>query len=88
MGTRTLHLYLREMSDLQNLGIAMDPAVGIEKPSLGSDVVTVMSEALYWKEPDAYQTSGLWQIGGTEPWLDLQRQVTQCTILMFLADHM
>jgi ribonuclease Z len=61
---RAIHLYIREYSDLQD--------VGLEDVS-GNGVVTVMCEALHWKRPIAYQTSGMWQIGGDEGWTDMQQ---------------
>jgi ribonuclease Z len=79
-------LYLRELSDVQNLGIAMDHVVGIEKPSLGSDVVAVISDALHWMQTDAYQTTGMWRIGGIEPWLDIQRQAAGSRNFISVAD--
>lgn len=60
---RAVHLYLRELSDLQDLGL--------DDPS-GNGVIMIMSEALHWKQSGAYQTSGMWQIGGNEPWTDYQ----------------
>ncbi len=72
---------------MQNLGIAMDHVVGTEKPSLGSDVVAIVSDALHWMQSDAYQTTGLWRIGGTEPWLDLQRQAAWSRNCISVADH-
>ncbi|KAF8631971.1 hypothetical protein AX15_002105 [Amanita polypyramis BW_CC] len=69
---RAVHLYLRELSDLQNLGIIEDDSRD-KQLHAGSGVVPVMSEALHYKQYETYQTSGMWQIGGTEPWLDIQR---------------
>ncbi|KAG5640501.1 hypothetical protein DXG03_008289 [Asterophora parasitica] len=60
---RSVHLYIRELSDLQDLGL--------DDPS-GNGVVPIMSEALHWKNTGAYQTYGMWQIGGTEPWTDYE----------------
>ncbi|KAK2462756.1 hypothetical protein APHAL10511_005274 [Amanita phalloides] len=84
--TRAVHLYLRELQELQNLGIATEhDVIGNEEPNLGSGVVPIMSEALHWKQQDAYPTSGMWQVGGAEPWLDLQRSrrlaVGMCQLL-------
>ncbi|KAF8887345.1 hypothetical protein BD779DRAFT_1527626 [Infundibulicybe gibba] len=58
---RAVHLYLRELSDIQDLGLN-DPS--------DNGIITVMSEALHWRETGAYQTTGMWQIGGDEPWTD------------------
>jgi ribonuclease Z len=85
---RAVHLYLRELSDLQNLGIDKGhDVIGNGELNLGSGVLSVMSEALHWRQQATYQKSGMWQIGGTEPWLDLQRQVTGCPTLATLSDH-
>ncbi|KAK7437378.1 hypothetical protein VKT23_018623 [Stygiomarasmius scandens] len=59
---RAIHLCLRELSDVQNLGL-FDP--------VENGVISVMSPALHWRESNAYPTSGMWQIGGIEPWLDI-----------------
>jgi hypothetical protein len=61
---RAVQLYLRELSDIQDLGL--------DDPS-GNGVIIIMSEALHWKQTGAYQTSGMWQIGGDEPWTDYQQ---------------
>lgn len=63
---RAVHLYLRELSDIQDLGLH-DPS--------GNGVLTVMSEALHWKQAGTYQTEGMWQVGGDEPWTNLQQYV-------------
>ncbi|KAK7062530.1 hypothetical protein VNI00_000018 [Paramarasmius palmivorus] len=59
---RTVHLYLRELSDLIDIGVNSDPSNG---------VVTILSDAIHWKQRDAYPTSGMWSVGGEEPWLDI-----------------
>ncbi|KAF8075182.1 hypothetical protein FPV67DRAFT_1476334 [Lyophyllum atratum] len=60
---RAVHLYIRELSDLQNLGL--------DDPS-GKGVVPVMAESLHWRNTGAYQTHGMWQVGGSEPWTDFE----------------
>ncbi|KAF5379502.1 hypothetical protein D9615_006481 [Tricholomella constricta] len=60
---RSVHLYIRELSDLQDLGL---------DDASGHGVVPIMSEALHWKDTGAYQTYGMWQIGGSEPWTDYE----------------
>lgn len=65
----------------------MDHAVGIEKPILGSDVVGIISDALHWSQSSAYQTTGMWGVGGTEPWLDLERQAAGSRNFIFVSDH-
>ncbi|KAK1230906.1 hypothetical protein PQX77_005984 [Marasmius sp. AFHP31] len=63
VGIRAAHLYLRELSDLQDLGIFDDPSK--------NGVVTILSPALHWRNMP-YPKSGMWQIGGEEPWLDIE----------------
>ncbi|KAF5375625.1 hypothetical protein D9757_008524 [Collybiopsis confluens] len=60
---RSVHLYLRELSDLEDLGLSDD--------SDTNGVVTVLSPALHWRQLESYCTTGLWAIGGTEDWLDI-----------------
>ncbi|KAG6818817.1 hypothetical protein H0H93_001378 [Arthromyces matolae] len=60
---RPVHMYLRELSDIQDLGL--------DDPS-GNGIVTVMSEALHWKSQGQYMTYGQWQVGGSEPWTDIR----------------
>ncbi|KAF9006200.1 hypothetical protein BDQ17DRAFT_1352945 [Cyathus striatus] len=55
---RAVHLYLREMSDVMDLGIDDRSRRG---------VIPIMTEALHWRKPEAYNTGGMWQVGGTEP---------------------
>ncbi|TFK39749.1 hypothetical protein BDQ12DRAFT_734488 [Crucibulum laeve] len=61
---RGVHLYLREISEIQDLGL--------DDPS-GNGVITIMSEALHWKKHSSYQTTGMWQVGGDEPWTEINR---------------
>ncbi|KAF9487434.1 hypothetical protein BDN71DRAFT_1458518 [Pleurotus eryngii] len=61
---RAAHVYLREYSDIEDLGLF---------DSSPSGVVTIMSESLHWKRPERYQTTGMWQLGGNESWTDIQR---------------
>ena len=75
-----MHLYLRELSNLQNLGIV---DCDDEGASVSPGVVSIMSEALHWKQFDTYQTSGMWQIGGSEPWLDMQRLVGMLLVYFY-----
>ncbi|KAF5351284.1 hypothetical protein D9758_007983 [Tetrapyrgos nigripes] len=60
---RTVHVCLRELSDLQDLGL-FDP--------VDNGVITVLSPALHWRNPSSYPSFGMWQIGGTEPWLNIE----------------
>ncbi|KAG5654002.1 hypothetical protein H0H81_008584 [Sphagnurus paluster] len=60
---RSVHLYIRELSEVQDLGL--------DDPS-GNGVVPIMCEALHWKNMGGYQSYGMWQIGGTEPWTDYE----------------
>ncbi|KAL0575576.1 hypothetical protein V5O48_006392 [Marasmius crinis-equi] len=61
---RALHLYLRELSDLQDMGISDDPSK--------NGVMTILSPSLHWRDFPSYPESGLWQVGGNEPWLDIE----------------
>ncbi|KAG7094254.1 hypothetical protein E1B28_007858 [Marasmius oreades] len=58
---RAVHLYLREMSDLEDLGLFDE-----------NGVVTVLSPAIHWRQYASYPDSGIWQVGGDEPWLDIE----------------
>ncbi|KAG6872909.1 hypothetical protein C0995_005315 [Termitomyces sp. Mi166 len=58
---RSVHLYIRELSEIQDLGLD-DPSGG---------VIPVMSESLHWKSTGVYQTWGMWKMGGSEPWTDI-----------------
>ncbi|KAF9525128.1 hypothetical protein CPB83DRAFT_860056 [Crepidotus variabilis] len=60
---RTLHLYLRELSDVQDLGL-FDPS--------GNGVIPILSESLHFRNTDSYPTTGMWQVGGDEAWLDFE----------------
>lgn len=68
-----MHLYLREISDLRNLGLNDDPSA--------NGVVSILSEALHWKNPSTYLTYGRWSVGGSEDWLDINRYV--CFALIY-----
>lgn len=57
---RGVNMYLRELSDIQDLGLN-DPS--------GNGVVQIQSEALHYRRTD-YATGGMWQVGGNEPWVD------------------
>ncbi|KDR80789.1 hypothetical protein GALMADRAFT_153220 [Galerina marginata CBS 339.88] len=64
---RGIHLYLRELNAVQDLGIN-DPS--------GNGVIPVLSESLYYRtKGNKYAGEGVWQIGGNEPWLDFQTSV-------------
>jgi ribonuclease Z len=62
VSVRGLHLYLRELSEIQDLGLG-NPTNGI---------VSVMSESLHYQGYGQYIEDGMWSVGGTEPWLDYQ----------------
>jgi len=64
IANRFIHLYIREWSDLEDLGLY---------DKCGHGVKTVLSEALHWKNVREYQSSGAWAVGGDESWLDLQQ---------------
>ncbi|KAJ7230661.1 hypothetical protein GGX14DRAFT_584185 [Mycena pura] len=61
-----LHLYLRELADIEDLGLD-DPSP--------RGVVTVMSDALHIKQTGEYIYHGMWRIEGAEPWTDYERSV-------------
>ncbi|PPQ65164.1 hypothetical protein CVT24_011027 [Panaeolus cyanescens] len=61
VSVRGVHLYLRELSDVQDIGLN-DPS--------GNGVISVLSDALHYQRSGRYMSSGLWQVGGTEEWLD------------------
>ncbi|KAF8901546.1 hypothetical protein CPB85DRAFT_1323393 [Mucidula mucida] len=69
---RPVHLYLRELSDVQNMGL--------DDPS-GNGVIQVMSEALHWKKPEAYAEYGRWRLGGHEPWTEINMSKMNATRL-------
>ncbi|KAF9038581.1 hypothetical protein BJ165DRAFT_1352473 [Panaeolus papilionaceus] len=58
---RGVHLYLKELSDVQDIGLN-DPS--------GNGVISIISDALHYQKSGAYMTTGIWQVGGTEEWLD------------------
>ncbi|KAJ7173690.1 hypothetical protein C8R46DRAFT_1083687 [Mycena filopes] len=59
-----LHLYLRELSEIEDLGL--------DDPS-GNGVVTIMSDALHIKRSGEYVYHGMWRIEGAERWTDYER---------------
>ena len=71
MSVRAVHLYLRELSDVQELGL-FDPS--------GNGVISVISDSLHDRASGSYVTTGMWQVGGNEPWLDFQTRVIPGTI--------
>ncbi|CAA7269249.1 unnamed protein product [Cyclocybe aegerita] len=66
---RNVHIYLREMSDVHDLGLT-DPF----NPS-SNGVIPILSETLHYRSVGKYLTTGMWQVGGDEPWLDFQTSV-------------
>ncbi|KAF8159401.1 hypothetical protein B0H34DRAFT_703302 [Crassisporium funariophilum] len=61
VSVRGTHLYLREQSDIQDLGLH-DPS--------GNGVISIISEALHHRSEGSYHNSGRWAIGGNEEWVD------------------
>ncbi|KAF7317823.1 hypothetical protein MKEN_00870200 [Mycena kentingensis (nom. inval.)] len=59
-----LHLYLRELSQIEDLGVT-DPGP--------NGVITVISDALHYKKSGEYVSHGMWAIEGAEPWTDYER---------------
>ncbi|KAF9565899.1 hypothetical protein CPC08DRAFT_143698 [Agrocybe pediades] len=63
---RGVHLYLRELSAVQNLGL--------DSPS-ENGVIPILSESIHYAARGKYSGQGIWSIGGNEPWLDFQTSV-------------
>ncbi|KAE9397976.1 hypothetical protein BT96DRAFT_995290 [Gymnopus androsaceus JB14] len=76
---RAVHMYLRELQDLEDLGLVLDPfnvEVNASSSTSGGNknsIIPVLSPALHWKQSDEYLADGMWSVGGTEEWLDLGR---------------
>lgn len=64
MTIRPVQLYLRELSNIQDLGI--------DDPS-GNGVIPIMTEAVHWKQVGSYMSSGTWRVAGNEPWTDMEK---------------
>ncbi|KAJ7282084.1 hypothetical protein C8J57DRAFT_1056630, partial [Mycena rebaudengoi] len=62
VAVHTVHLYLRELSDIEDLGF--------DDPS-GNGVVTVICDALH--RSGEYSTTGIWKIEGNQPWAEYNR---------------
>ncbi|KAH9479322.1 tRNAse Z TRZ4, mitochondrial [Psilocybe cubensis] len=63
---RGVHMYLREMNAVQD--------IGLDDPS-GNGVVPVLSESVHYNSRNGYTGQGIWHIGGDEPWLDYTTSV-------------
>ena len=59
---RRVHLYLRELQMLQDLGI--DDAAG-------NGVYGMLSEGLHWRNTGSYHINGRYTLGGSEEWTDI-----------------
>ncbi|KAF8647735.1 hypothetical protein AX16_006570 [Volvariella volvacea WC 439] len=79
---RSVHLYLRERSDITDLGLVLnvgendDPSNTNDTDWLNTNgVIPIMSEALLWRNSDGYLTTGhrVWRVGGDEPWTSYER---------------
>lgn len=57
VGVYGILLYLRELSDIEDLGLDHEDGTG---------VVTILSDALNWKEPFPYENVS------DEPWMDYE----------------
>ncbi|KAJ3810236.1 hypothetical protein F5876DRAFT_42180 [Lentinula aff. lateritia] len=77
VGVRGVHLYLREVCDLERLGIE---GVDVDRGK-GNGVITVLSPALHWNYSQSYTPQGMWSLGGTEEWLDSKTSRTHITAL-------
>lgn len=62
VSVRGLHLYIRELSDIHDLGLG----------NAANGIVSVMSESIHYREKGRYVHDGRWSVGGTESWLDYQ----------------
>ncbi|KAH8833314.1 hypothetical protein DL96DRAFT_720405 [Flagelloscypha sp. PMI_526] len=62
-----VHMYLRELSDLEDLGLAsLSPT-----PPSSNGVISILAEAIHYKNRPSYQTEGMWAMNSTEPWTDI-----------------
>ena len=59
VGIRSVLLYLRELSDIEDLGL---------EDKDGSGVVTILADALHWKGPGTQSPRF-----AEEPWMDIER---------------
>ncbi|KIY46216.1 hypothetical protein FISHEDRAFT_48033 [Fistulina hepatica ATCC 64428] len=64
---RQVHLYLRELHDLEDLGFTENYKT--------NGVLTVMSEALHYSNLGHFAESGMWQVGGDEEWIGAESSV-------------
>lgn len=71
---RGVHLYLREISAIQDIGLN-DPS--------GNGVVPILSESMHYASRTRYTGEGVWHIGGDEAWLDYTACVS--CFLFFLS---
>jgi ribonuclease Z len=62
VSVRGVHLYIRELSDIQDLGLS----------NASNGIVSVMSESMHYQEYGRYLEDGKWSVGGKEAWLDYQ----------------
>lgn len=59
---RPILLYLREYSDIEDLGM-LDPS--------GNGVIPVLSDILHWKRTGLWQSGGPYpEVDGCEPWMN------------------
>ncbi|KAG6896461.1 hypothetical protein C0992_008112 [Termitomyces sp. T32_za158] len=72
LSIRSVHLYIREVSEIQDLGL--------DDPS-GNGVIPVITESIHWKNTGVYQTNGHWQVGGSEPWTDINLSLENAATL-------
>ncbi|TRM58741.1 hypothetical protein BD626DRAFT_410082 [Schizophyllum amplum] len=59
---RRVHLYLRELHMLQDLGL---------DDLSGNGVYGMLSEGLHWRNTGSYYINGRYTLGGSEPWTDI-----------------
>lgn len=63
VGIRSVHLYLREQSDIEDLGI--------DDPS-GSGVISILSDSLNFRGP-MIARYGKWQLKDDDEWMNNER---------------
>ena len=73
IGVHAILLYLRELNDLEDLGIDREDGTG---------VVTILSDALNWRDPHVYGSDV-----GNEPWMDFDLSVNYVSFMCPRSDN-
>jgi len=71
VSVRGLHLYIRELSDIHDLGLG----------NATNGIVSVISESIHYRETGRYIYDGAWSVGGRESWLDYQTSVDNARLM-------